>query len=46
MHVFDYRFLAKDVPADLAGASNVLFDLRARNDLRMSERPQTYEELR
>lgn len=46
MHIFDYRFLAKDVPADLAGASNVLFDLRARNDLRISEHPETYEELR
>ena len=46
MHVFDYRFLAGDVPAELSGASNVLFDLRARNALRMSEQPEAYDELR
>lgn len=46
MHIFDYRFLADSVPADISGASNVLFDLRARNEMRMNASAAQFEKLR
>ena len=46
MHNFDYRFLGSSISADLSGASNILFDLRARNALRMQENAGMYEKLR
>lgn len=46
MHCFDYRFLADSIPAELSGASNVLFDLRGRNALRMQEDEHSFGQLR
>lgn len=46
MHSFDYRFLSGAVPAGLSGATNVLFDLRARNALRMKADEGLFEKLR
>ena len=46
MHRFDYRFLADAIPAELSGASNVLFDLRGRNDMRMQQDERLFEQLR
>lgn len=46
MHVFDYRFLRKSVPAELAGATNIIHDLRARNDLRLREHVDLADELK
>lgn len=46
MHRFDYRFLASSVSADLAGATNVLYDLRARNEIRQSQDTAVFEELK
>lgn len=46
MHVFDYRFLADAIPSELAAASNVIYDLRARNDLRMHGDEKLFESLR
>lgn len=46
MHSFDYRFLADSIPAELGGASNVLYDLRGRNALRMQEDERVFEQLR
>lgn len=46
MRNFDYRFLERSISADLSGASNILFDLRARNALRMQEDAGMYERLR
>lgn len=45
MHVFDYRTIASSMPSDLAGASNVLFDLRARNEMRKTVNEGTFREL-
>ena len=46
MHDFDYRFLAKDVAAEIAGISNIIFDLRARNSLRRKGNERMFEQLR
>ncbi len=46
MHTFDYGFLTTDISAELAGTSNVLFDLRARNSLRMESDSSGYGKLR
>lgn len=45
MHIFDYRSIASTMPSDLAGASNVLFDLRARNEMRIQANEGTFKEL-
>ena len=46
MHLFDYSFLAAGVSSELAGTSNLLFDLRARNELRRQNDASAYDELR
>ena len=46
MHVFDYRFLADFVPANFASVSNIVFDLRARNALRLRNDADMIEKLR
>lgn len=46
MHVFDYRFLAEAIPAELAAVTNIIFDLRARNDMRLQEDEGAFESLR
>ena len=46
MHTFDYRFLADAVPADLADVTNILFDLRARNEMRLNEDANMFDALR
>ena len=46
VHRFDYRFLAESVPSELANLTNILYDLRARNELRLHERPEAFRALR
>ncbi|MBR3224948.1 MAG: Fic family protein [Atopobiaceae bacterium] len=46
MHRFDYRALADCLPADLANITNVVFDLRARNELRQTREPSEFERLK
>ena len=46
MHRFDYRFLSESVPAELASVTNLIYDLRARNDIRLNGDPYMRESLR
>ncbi|MBQ9005947.1 MAG: hypothetical protein IJ092_06205, partial [Atopobiaceae bacterium] len=46
MHRFDYRELAGSMSADLVSVSNIIFDLRARNELRQEQSPIEYERLK
>lgn len=46
MHTFDYEFLSTDISSELANVSNVLFDLRGRNALRMESDLAGYGKLR
>lgn len=46
MHKFNYRFLSESIASDISGASNVLFDLRARNVLRLESAPAAFDRLR
>ena len=46
MHIFEYSPAAVDISPELVGPSNILFDLRARNNLRMQEDASTFEHLR
>ena len=46
LHVFDYRTLEESVDADFLSMTNVIFDLRARNDLRQKQDETTFDRLR
>ena len=46
MHVFDYRMLTDSLPADIAGVSNIIFDLRARNEMRRLQDGSGFDRLR
>lgn len=46
MHQFDYCVLAASLDADLASITNILFDLRARNELREQHDATGFERLR
>ena len=46
MHSFDYRFLADNIPSDLASVTNLVYDLRGRNALRASVDECTFSSLR
>ena len=46
MHVFDYRFLKDAIPANLAGLSDILYDLRARDQMRRSSNSSVFQNLR
>ena len=46
MHVFDYRFLKDTIPASLAGLSDILYDLRARDQMRRSSNLSVFQSLR
>ncbi|MBR3316530.1 MAG: Fic family protein [Atopobiaceae bacterium] len=46
MHRFDYRALADYLPTDIANITNVIFDLRARNEMRQVKNPSGFERLR
>lgn len=46
LHVFDYRCLGESVDADIASVTNILFDLRARNELRVQRDTVSFEQLR
>lgn len=46
MHVYDYRFLADLIPASYAGVTNLIYDLRACNEMRRRNDSDTFERLR
>ena len=46
MRIFDYRHLAEAIPAELLGISNILYDLRGRNDIRKKDKQAVYDDLR
>ena len=46
MHVFDYRFLAELIPASYAGVTNLIYDLRACNEMRRRSDSSTFDKLR
>lgn len=46
MHRFDYRFLSDSVPAEIASVTRLVYDLRARNDIRLNEDSGMRESLR
>lgn len=46
MHVFGYRFLADAIPADIVGASNIIYDLRGRDAVRRETNVAVFEGLR
>ena len=46
MHCFDYRFLAGLLPANMAGLSNIIYDLKGRNEVRRLENEPLFLKLR
>lgn len=46
MHIYDYSFLKEQSPGSLMNISNILFDLRARDDLRRSGNESIYDAMR
>ena len=46
MHRFDYRFLAGLLPAGMAGLSNIIYDLKGRNEVRRLENEPLFLKLR
>ena len=46
MHQFDYRFLAELLPAGMAGLSNIIYDLKGRNEVRRLENEPLFLKLR
>ncbi len=46
MHRFDYRFLADSLPAEMIGITSIIHDLRGRGEIRRSEHPAVFRELR
>ena len=46
MHIYNYDFLKTQISSDVAGLSNIVYDLNARTDLRKNENPKIFEALR
>lgn len=46
VHQFDYRALVDAIPGDIASVTNVLFDLRARNELRREQDRAAFDQLK
>ena len=46
MHIFDYSFLKDTIPASLAGLSDILYDLRARDQMRRGSNLSVFQSLR
>ena len=46
MHRFDYDFLADALPAGMAGLSNIIYDLKGRNEVRHLGNENLFRELR
>ncbi|MBR5970090.1 MAG: Fic family protein [Lachnospiraceae bacterium] len=45
MHRFDYRFLKNEIPGSFLQTTAILYDLRARADIRKSGHPETFRAL-
>lgn len=45
MHHFDYSFLKDEVPGRLVNLSNILYDIRANDSIRLRNNLKTYEKL-
>ena len=46
MHVFDYSFLKNEVPSSFLGLCSIIYDLKAKGEIRKNENSAVYEELR
>ena len=46
MRRFDYSFLKDPLPADLLGITNIIYDLRARTELRQAASPALFSAIR
>lgn len=46
MHTYDYSFLKEQTPGSLLNISNILFDLRARDDVRRESNRSVYDAMR
>ncbi len=46
MHIFSYDFLKTEISSDVAGLSNILYDLKGSNSLRKTENPKLFDALR
>ena len=46
MHIYNYDFLKTQISSNVAGLSNIVYDLNARTDLRKNENPKIFEALR
>lgn len=46
MHIYDYSFLAEQTPGSLMNISNILFDLRAKDEVRRESNKSVYDAMR
>ncbi len=46
MHIFDYSFLENDISGNILSTSNIISDLKAREELRKTNNIKIFEELR
>ena len=46
MHIYDYSFLKSSDYADMLGLTNIIYDLRAREEIRQSSNTALFESLR
>ncbi len=46
MHIFDYTFLKDTVPGNIIGLTNIIADLRSREEFRKLQYSETFESLR
>lgn len=46
MHIYNYDFLKTSISSDVAGLSNVIYDLKGKNELRKSASPKVFDALK
>ncbi len=46
MHIYDYSFLKDAVPGNIVGLTDIIFDLRSREEFRKLQYSETFESLR
>ncbi len=46
MHIYDYSFLKKTVPGNIVGLTDIISDLRTKEEFRKLQYGETFEALR
>lgn len=46
MHIYNYDFLKTSISSDVSGLSNIIYDLKGRNELRKSDSPRVFDALK